>query len=199
MGGESLGTVATCRSRTPYSPARQTRAYPNLHTARSRRRERALRHARTFRCPHGQCLDPNYRQGVSQFHAFQTAQTAKREYSHTGPGGSPLQRLEPDDHSMQHNMQAYTYKTYLGEACICIYARICTHIYVKMCARCFRACAATFDNFFFISVHACMYYGSWIDGSRRKLGPDLKYSSFIVAELESMSFAGRTPLKFEFS
>ena len=113
MGGESLGAVATCRSRTPYSPARQARAYPNLHTARPRRRERALRHARTFRCPHGQCLDPNYRQGVSQFHAFQTAQTAKREYSHTGPGGSPLQRLEPDDHSMQHNMQAYTYKTYV--------------------------------------------------------------------------------------
>ena len=113
MGGESLGALATCRSRTPYSPARQTRAYPNLHTARPRRRERALRHARTCRCPHGQCLDPNYRQRVSQFHAFQTAQTAKREYSHTGPGGSPLQRLEPDDHSMHRNMQAYTYKTHV--------------------------------------------------------------------------------------
>ena len=36
------------------------------------------------------------------------------------PGGSPLQSLEPDDHSMQHNMQAYTYKTYLGEACMYI-------------------------------------------------------------------------------
>ena len=85
-----------------------------------------------------------------------------------------------------------------------------------MCARCFRACGATnllttfgfssaggmrghFLITFFISVHACMYYGRGIDGSRRKLGPDLKYSSFIVAELESMSFAGRTPLKFEFS